>query len=115
MAQAPRQLPIAPHAARGHQLRKAQVGDHVHCQECREGEDRRRGEARPQHEHQHARGAKRMQQDYQQPLPDVSTVRECAHQGREAGEERVHHREHRHRHPEAGHGDMIRPPGALVL
>ena len=29
------QSPITPHAARGHQLRKAQVGDHVRCQECR--------------------------------------------------------------------------------
>ena len=29
------QSPITPHAARGHQLRKAQVGNHVHCQECR--------------------------------------------------------------------------------
>ena len=29
------QFPITPHAARGYQLRKAQVGDHVHCQECR--------------------------------------------------------------------------------
>ena len=30
-----RQFPITPHAARSHQLRTAQVGDHIHCQECR--------------------------------------------------------------------------------
>ena len=29
------QFPITPHAARGHQLRKAQVGNYVRCQECR--------------------------------------------------------------------------------
>ena len=87
-------LPIAPHAARSNQLRKTQVGDHVRRQERHQGEDRRRAEAWPQHEQQHARGAKRVQEGHHQPLPDVSTVRECANQGRESYEDRVNHSEH---------------------
>ena len=53
--------------------------------------------------------AKRVQEGHQQPLPDVSTVRECANQGRESYEDRVSHSEHRHRNPEDGHGDIIGP------
>ena len=49
----------------------------------------------------------RVQEDHQQPLPDVSTVSECSNQGRESCEDRVNHSENRHRNPEAGHGDMI--------
>ena len=65
--------------------------------------------ARPQHEQQQARGAKRVQEDHQQPLPYVSTVHECANQGRESCEDRVNHSKHRHRNPEGGHGDIIGP------
>ena len=45
---------------------------------------------------QHARGAKRAQEDRQQPLPDVSTVCEGADQGRESCENRANHSENRH-------------------
>ena len=55
----------------------------------------------------HARGAKRVQENQQQPLPDVPTVCECADQGRESYEGSVDHSKHRHRNSEAGHEPMI--------
>ena len=73
----------------------------------RRGQDSRGGEAWRQKQQEQSRRAKRVKQNHQQPLPDVSTVRECTDQGRESREERVNHGQDQHRNPESSHGGMI--------
>ena len=79
--------PVSPHRAGGNPLRQDQVGGHVRSQDGRRGQDSRGGEAWRQKQQEQSHRAKRVKQNHQQPVPDVSTVRECADQGRESREE----------------------------